>query len=584
MRLGNRKLALAGLLAVLATVLGLLSACGGSTSPTALSDDKQIMRINEKGPKQGDITQLDPQLLYYADEYQIAKEVFVSLLTLDANSKVVGDGAQSYDVSSDGLTYTFHIRDGIKWADGTAITSKDFADGIARSQDPCIRKGKPAFTNYYLGGAVNELLVGAQAEEASACPKDSSGNTLFGLTTSPIEGTGKAVDAVDAKTLVLRITKPAPYFLAALTYPTSDPVPASVLAAGGYTWSQKNLCVSPGFGSGPYKCTVWDHAGHLTLQRNDNYYGGKSKIREIDYVFYQDTETPYSDWKAGKGDISYPPSVDYPEASALAGFHSIPEVGVEYIQPNWNIPPFDNLDARIAFDAATDRTVLANVVLHGAVTPTINYIVQGLPGYNTSLQTSWGATGTAALKGDATQAKSHITAYATAKCGGDVTKCPPVEYEYGSGSPSALADAQALLQMWQTAMPGYPITIKAVDRDQLINNAPNYQMPAAGWIMDYPADQDWYDSLLEKAAGQNQTGINVPEADSLAGQANATVDATAAEALYKQAEQAYVNKVAWIVTDQLKDNYLVSKHLTGYAENSAALIATSVQLSMYLTA
>jgi ABC-type transport system substrate-binding protein len=69
------------------------------------------------------------------------------LLSLDQHGPIVGDGAARWTISADELTYTFAIRACLTWADGTPITARDFADAIARSQDPCIRKGHPAFTD-----------------------------------------------------------------------------------------------------------------------------------------------------------------------------------------------------------------------------------------------------------------------------------------------------------------------------------------------------------------------------------------------------------------------------------------------------
>jgi ABC-type transport system substrate-binding protein len=198
-------------------LLPLLAACGGGGATKPLGHNNEILRINEHDPKQGDITQLDPQQRSYHQEAQIANEIFARVLTLDRDGKVVGDGAKRWTISSDGLTYTFAIRDGLKWVDGTLITARDFVDAIARSQDTCIRNGHGSFTDYYLGGVVNELLMGAQAEETVQCPKNADHSPQTRLTFSPIEGSGKAVDPVDDHTPVLRLSKPAPYFLAALT-------------------------------------------------------------------------------------------------------------------------------------------------------------------------------------------------------------------------------------------------------------------------------------------------------------------------------------------------------------------------------
>jgi ABC-type oligopeptide transport system substrate-binding subunit len=255
------------------------------------------------------------------------------------------------------------------------------------------------------------------------------------LTFSSIEGSGKAIDPVDDHTLVLRISKPAPYFLAALTHPTSDPGPETIVQSGGFTWLQQELCSAHGIGSGPFTCRSWDHSGHLTLLRNDRHYGGRPRLRQIDYAFYKDTETPFADWEVGKGDVVdwlspwATPSDTLHEAKMLPGFHQRPMVGVDYLEPNWRWPPFDNLDVRIAFDAAIDPVALANLVQPGTVIPTDHYIVPGLPSYYPSLTTSWGATGNVGLHADLAATRRHIQAYVNAPnspCHGTITTCPRV--------------------------------------------------------------------------------------------------------------------------------------------------------------
>jgi hypothetical protein len=110
------------------------------------------------------------------------------------------------------------------------------------------------------------------------------------------------------------------------------------------------------------------------------------------------------------------------------------------------------------------------------------------------------------------------------------------------------------------------------------------QLPLATWVMDYSADEDWYDSLLAVHAAENAGGVNVQAADAPAAQANATVDPWAAETLYQRAEQLYVNAVAWIVLDQPYDSYVMSHRVVGYAENDAGLSPTAVRLSVYVAA
>jgi peptide/nickel transport system substrate-binding protein/oligopeptide transport system substrate-binding protein len=569
---------LAGVLFASIAVM-LLAGCGSSGTAAKAADDKQVFTVLLKGPSKGDLASLDPQLIEFQSDYAVAKTIYTGLVTLDDNMKVIPDGAESWSVSADGKTYTFKIRSGIRWSDGTAITAVDFASAIGRAVDPCINSGAPSDVSGYLAGqSTNELLVGAQAFLSQSCPPGATA-----ITPNPLIGIGKAIEAVDPQTLVLRLSSPAPYFLQILTYPTDDPVPQALVTRYGFHWASDHLADNGGTGSGPYKLVLWDHAGHAKLVRNDAYWGGKPTIREIDYVLYQDFETAYLDYKAGKGSLVYPALTDVQEASTLPGYQQPAEVAVTYTQPNQHLAPFDDLDARIAFDAAVNRDVIAHTVLHGAVSPTINYLVKGLPGYNSNLKTSWGASGAQALQGDPAVAKTHITAYAQRHCGGDVTKCPPVQYTFAAGNPASAAVAQALLQMWQTALPGYPISIQAIDRNVLLKSGATLQLPAEGWIMDYPADEDWFDQLLHVGAGYNTSFIHDPDADKLSDAANVNPDVAQAEQQYQQAEQIHASRVAWIVIYQPNDNFVVRPNVVGYTENAGGVPTTKTTLNAYIT-
>jgi len=201
----------------------------------------------------------------------------------------------------------------------------------------------------------------------------------------------------------------------------------------------------------------------------------------------------------------------------------------------------------------------------------------GLPGYNPNLLTSWGdrASDPQALHGNLQAATAHMAAYVAAACHGDIKQCPQAFYITGD-----TLRAKPLLGMWQSAFPGYPVSIE--EPGDLINNCAYYQMEPGGWIMDYPADEDWYDNLLTAHAGQNCTGTNVPQADQLVAQANVMADANAAEAVYQQAEQLYVNQVAWIVLDQPLDSYVMRKNVVGYAENGVGYVPPAVLVSVYI--
>ena len=138
MRRSTRTLALASVL--LATLLTSCSLPWPFPQPTPdpkLPDSQQIMQPLEIGPNAGDLATLDPALINFGVDYDKAQLIFPGLVTLDEQQRVVDWAAERHEVSSDGLTYAFHLRKGMVWSDGTPIDAATFAYSINRALDPC---------------------------------------------------------------------------------------------------------------------------------------------------------------------------------------------------------------------------------------------------------------------------------------------------------------------------------------------------------------------------------------------------------------------------------------------------------------
>jgi oligopeptide transport system substrate-binding protein len=161
---------------------------------------------------------LDPaDYLFSGVDYEVAQLIFPQLVTLDEHLKPVDWAAQSHEVSADGLTYTFHLRTGMTWSDGTPIDATTFAYSINRALDPC---WQPYASNFAVSSPLKPIK-GATAFIAGQCPPDvmHSASTLRGqplLTPDPL-------------TLQIRLSAPSGYFLAALTYPSAWAVPEKLV-------------------------------------------------------------------------------------------------------------------------------------------------------------------------------------------------------------------------------------------------------------------------------------------------------------------------------------------------------------------
>ena len=484
-----------------------------------------------------DIKTVDPAVntdLYSAEVIEL---LWPGLLELDPKLAVVPWAAEAMPtVSSDGLTYTFKVRQGLKWSDGTPITSETYAYSINRAESPCTAS-PAAYYLYTLKDAVD-------FNTAETCTNGKISGKIQTLI-------GDAIQTPDAQTLVLTLAQPATYFLEAFTYPISYAVPEQLITQHPTDWTQ-HLADNGGFGGSLYKLTLWNHAGKLTLDRNDAFWGDKPKLREIDITFYKDTTTAYNSYLSGKDDIGGAPTAQLAQARTHKGFHQVGVQQIDYNAMNWKIAPFNDVRVRQAFEIALDKTSLATTVLHGAVQATNHIVPDGMPGYNPNLQ---GPDGTQNLSGNTQLANQLATAYATdTKCGTatDFSKCPAVTFTIPSGSVDQQNEAAAEQQMWAKAFPGWKITLSSIDFDTLLTNlnAKTVQFWAIAWIEDYPDPQDWLTTNLSCASAYNSGNACDQQADQLMHAADKNPDLITRLTQYQQAEQILVKEVGWLSLDQ----------------------------------
>src|SRR5947209_4369805 len=230
MRHGKRFIGM--LLPTLVCLLSLLvAACGGSSGGNSTSNSGTKAPANQQKYRWAfrlpDINTFDPGISTDATSINAINMVFTGLVQLNDNLNIQPQMAQSYDKSSDGLTYTFHLRQGLKFSDGTKLDANDVAYSIDRALSPAINS-QSGVALTYLG-----LIKGA-ADRTTGKVKT-------------VIGTGLIVQ--DPNTLVIKLTKPAGYFLEALTYPTSYVVEKSVADKYGNAWTDH--LVGQG-GDGPF--------------------------------------------------------------------------------------------------------------------------------------------------------------------------------------------------------------------------------------------------------------------------------------------------------------------------------------------
>ncbi len=336
-----------------------IAGCGKANSGGPTLAKSQVLNFPNIGTQ--DVHNIDPALISDLNSAYALSLIDAGLVTLDPKTlKVVPDLAQSWEVSSDGLTYTFHLRPNLKFSNGDPLTAQDFAYAIDRAFAP-EQSGKSYTPTYYLF-----LIKGGNERAAGTIPS--------------MIGADEGLVVVDDNTLKINITKPALWFLAALTYPVSYPVDKKVVDQFGPNWWDGHFV-----GTGPFILKDWQHKVKLTFVPNPYWYGKKPTLTEVDMPMVADQNTAWNSFQAKEADTDIvPPSADYSIAKALgrSQFFEGPSLSIGYVAPNSKVAPFDNLTVRQAFAEATDRKTIAEQILQNTVLPSDHIIPQGDPSYN----------------------------------------------------------------------------------------------------------------------------------------------------------------------------------------------------------
>jgi ABC-type oligopeptide transport system substrate-binding subunit len=460
------------------------------------------------------------------------------------------DLASSYQVSSDGLTYTFTLKSGLKFNDGTPLTADDVAYSLNRVLLPATKSA----VSYYLG-----LLKDYDKVTAGTIP------TLI----------GDSIVVKSPTTVALTISHPAAYFLEALTYSTGDVVEKKLIDQYGTKWIDN---LEQGGGDGPFKVQSYGHTTALVLVPNSNYYGFTPKIKKIVYTIASDRDSNYKAFESGQYDIAPVPPADDAIAAKKVGYQHVSALASRFIEMNWLVKPLDNVQIRQALDLAINKDLIIGHVINTygpIVTPSNHIVPNGIPGYSANLKGPDNTTGTA---GNETLAKQLFAQGLQAE-GLTVATFPSLTLAYNNSYQAGANTIFAIVAEWKAVL---GITIKTVgekptqlnqDEASSIGKTGPLQMFYGVWGADYPDAQDWLSNFFAKGAsenfenyGQNSSTVATEQQAVQAELAKADADANPAERLqlYQDAEQKIVNDVGWITTYQSAYVYSTNPKLHGW--------------------
>ena len=349
---------------------------GVAVSPMPLPPAPHALRLN--WPL---IITLDPNLPNDAFSVGVITNLFCGMVNLGLEMDIIPDIARAWDVSESGRKYVFHMRDDVRWSDGTPVTAGDFEYAWKRALDPATEsqmarmlldvKGARAF---YQGEASDSDIVG--------------------------------VRALDDVTLSVELEEPTGHFLHLMANCATFPIPQHVVEAYEKEWMDVGKIVT----NGPFRLDSWQKGESAVLSRNHEYHGRFSgNLQSVKLYIIKNPSDHFSyleKYEADHLDIfgifsMMPHVIDRARQRHAGDYISLPSLGTYFISFNVLKTPFNDILVRQAFVLATDREMLTNVILRYVSPATGGLVPLGMPGHSAGIALPYDPEGARKLLAEA---------------------------------------------------------------------------------------------------------------------------------------------------------------------------------------
>lgn len=493
------------------------------------NNGKKVLNLNfgEEGKT------LDPALSTDVSTGDLHIFLSEGLTRIDTKTKQPIPGlAEKYEISEDGLTYTFHLRDNLKWSNGDPITANDFKFAWTRALDPKTAAGY-AYMLYPIENAeeFNSGKVGA----------DKVG-----------------INVLDDKTLQVKLHSVTPYFLSLTAFVTYSPVNEKFIKEVGSSFAlEADKIIS----SGPYKIESWTHNSEMKLVKNENYYNKDAiKIDNVNIKYIADSAASLNAFKNDEVDFVNLTAEQYEQYKDDPNLNSILMATTWYLEFNNNHKFLSNKNVRKAISMAINKEEMCSTIFNGINEPAYTFTPKGvgMPG----LKTDDFATeiGVSSPKYDLTEAKKYLEK-GLAELGMD--KAPEISIILNdSGTNKKVGEA---IQEYLRVGLGIDLKIETMAfKERLARmDSGNFDIVLAGWGADYQDPTTFLD-LLESKNGNNYGKFNNAEYDKLIRLARVTPDKEKRYEILKRAEEIIADEAPVALLFQVKRNYLVNPKLTDY--------------------
>jgi oligopeptide transport system substrate-binding protein len=500
---------------------------------------------------------LDPQKSSFVNELAVLSLVYEGLGTIDANGNVHAAAADHFVTSADGLSVTLHIRDGLKRADGTPVTAKDYEYALKRAVDPRVPGKQYVSLLFDLQGA--QALAEMDPEKVT----DADVEKAFA---------NYGVKAVDDSNLVLTFTRPvASYWLYIASMPIFFPTDSAAVTKDPENWWKNPANHN---GNGPFMFKEIDPTNSkIVLVPNPNYWQGKAKLDRIEFTYNPDNAANLKAYEEGKLDIDAsvaPEQVPLviSDTKVVSDFLQYPAAQTVAMAFNNTRKPFDDRNVRIAFSQALDRAGFVKDQLGGVGTPYTRWIPPDVPGNQSSepgVPDSDASAAVNTLVNNGYAAKDSTAAKPKVDC----AKLGEVKFTYPD-SPINQKRAEYITNNL-TKVIGCPITPEPISGTEFTSLTKdvrtNPQLSLQRWVQDYPHPQNWLTTYWACGAFSRRYGYCNLFLDQILKQADSTADLEKALALYEQAEDMLIQDVPGAFMYNPENLQLVKPYVFGPKDN-----------------
>jgi dipeptide transport system substrate-binding protein len=511
-----------------ALLVFVLAACtanesAGKDTEKEEKEKEKILHLNNGAEP----TSFDPVIGFDAVSWNALNNLMEGLTRLGKDHEPEAAAAEKWDVSEDGKTYTFHIREDAKWSNGDDLTADDFVFAWKRLLNPETGSGA-AFLGYF--------IEGGEAYNS---------------------GTGSADDvkvkAVDKKTFEVTLISPQAYFLSVIANPAFFPVNEKVAAETPDWFAEADTFV----GNGPFSLESWEHDKEFVMKKNDQYWDAKNvKLDGVHWAIVEDTNTEYQLYQTGELDTSDVPA-DLAESLFEEGKAKVEEQAGDYFyRMNVTLEPFQNVNIRKAFAMAVDQKQIVDFVTKNQETAAYGFVS---PGFKDPSGKDFREASGDLVKTDAAEAKALLEKGMKEE---GYDKLPEVTLTYSTDDTHKKI-AEALQQMFKENL-GVDVKLANLEANVFAEDqkALKFQLSRSSFLADY-ADPVNFLENFQTGHSMNRTGWTNAEYDQLIKDSkNESDEAKRFEMLYK-AEKILFEEAPIIPIHFYNQVYLQNEDVSG---------------------